>query len=64
MRHINGSYRPWQKLSEQVRLAAGLDDKNMLSLEAMQRGWDCLHLFLNDCRISRKKTSVSSGPQR
>lgn len=33
------------KIKRKVRLAAGLDDKNALSQEAMQRGWDCLRLF-------------------
>ena len=33
------------RVKRKVRLAAGLDDDNLLSLEAMQRGWECLALF-------------------
>ncbi|GAM57096.1 guanosine-5'-triphosphate,3'-diphosphate pyrophosphatase [Vibrio ishigakensis] len=33
------------KIKRKVRLAAGLDNNNALSMEAMQRGWDCLALF-------------------
>ncbi|GAM72453.1 guanosine-5'-triphosphate,3'-diphosphate pyrophosphatase [Vibrio sp. JCM 19236] len=33
------------KIKRKVRLAAGLDNNNALSTEAMQRGWDCLALF-------------------
>ena len=33
------------RVKRKVRLAAGLDDNNLLSLEAMQRGWECLALF-------------------
>ncbi len=45
VRHINGSVQTMAKIKRKVRLAAGLDDDNNLSLEAMQRGWDCLSLF-------------------
>lgn len=33
------------KIKRKVRLAAGLDEANSLSPEAMKRGWDCLALF-------------------
>lgn len=40
-----GEVRPVQKLGEKVMLAAGLDGKNMLSDEAMERGLACLRRF-------------------
>lgn len=33
------------RVKRKVRLASGLDDKMMLSDEAMLRGWECLNLF-------------------
>ncbi len=45
VRHIEGSVQTMAKIKRKVRLAAGLDENNELSLEAMQRGWDCLSLF-------------------
>ncbi|MFW7524823.1 guanosine-5'-triphosphate,3'-diphosphate diphosphatase [Vibrio ostreicida] len=45
VRHISGSVQTMAKIKRKVRLAAGLDKSNTLSLEAMQRGWDCLRLF-------------------
>ncbi|MDN3699675.1 guanosine-5'-triphosphate,3'-diphosphate diphosphatase [Vibrio cortegadensis] len=45
VRHIDGSVQTMAKIKRKVRLAAGLDDSNALSQEAMQRGWDCLSLF-------------------
>jgi len=45
VRHIDGSVQTMAKIKRKVRLAAGLDEDNALSLEAMQRGWDCLSLF-------------------
>jgi len=42
---INGYPRVVSKVKRKVRLAAGLDADNVLSLEAMQRGWSCLALF-------------------
>jgi len=45
VRHIDGSVQTMAKIKRKVRLAAGLDDNNVLNLEAMQRGWDCLALF-------------------
>lgn len=40
-----GEVRPVQKLAEKVMLAAGLDAKNQLSDEAMERGIACLRRF-------------------
>ncbi|MGF1841214.1 guanosine-5'-triphosphate,3'-diphosphate diphosphatase [Vibrio atlanticus] len=45
VRHIDGSVQTMAKIKRKVRLAAGLDENNTLSTEAMQRGWDCLSLF-------------------
>ena len=45
VRHIDGSVQNMAKIKRKVRLAAGLDENNALSTEAMQRGWDCLSLF-------------------
>jgi exopolyphosphatase / guanosine-5'-triphosphate,3'-diphosphate pyrophosphatase len=45
VRHIDGCVQTMAKIKRKVRLAAGLNDQNALSLEAMQRGWDCLSLF-------------------
>lgn len=45
VRHIDGSVQTMAKIKRKVRLAAGLNDNNALSQEAMQRGWDCLSLF-------------------
>jgi exopolyphosphatase/guanosine-5'-triphosphate,3'-diphosphate pyrophosphatase len=45
VRHIDGSVQSMAKIKRKVRLAAGLDENNALSSEAMQRGWDCLSLF-------------------
>ncbi len=45
VRHIDGSVQTMAKIKRKVRLAAGLDAHNSLSMEAMQRGWDCLSLF-------------------
>ncbi|MCL1623693.1 exopolyphosphatase [Moraxella sp. Tifton1] len=41
----HGEIRKVASISEKVQLAAGLDDNNVLSEEAMQRGLDCLHRF-------------------
>lgn len=40
-----GEVRPVQKLAEKVMLAAGLDNKNQLSDEAMERGLACVRRF-------------------
>ncbi|MFA9487056.1 exopolyphosphatase [Moraxella sp. E33BD] len=41
----HGEIRKVASISEKVQLAAGLDENNVLSEEAMQRGFDCLHRF-------------------
>ncbi len=45
VRHIDGYVQTMAKIKRKVRLAAGLDEQQNLSSEAMQRGWDCLSLF-------------------
>lgn len=45
VRHVYGSIQTIAKIKRKVRLAAGLNENNELSIEAMQRGWDCLSLF-------------------
>ncbi|MEZ8656134.1 guanosine-5'-triphosphate,3'-diphosphate diphosphatase [Vibrio splendidus] len=45
VRRIDGSVQTMAKIKRKVRLAAGLNENNALSTEAMQRGWDCLSLF-------------------
>ncbi|KLV07354.1 guanosine polyphosphate pyrophosphohydrolase [Photobacterium aquae] len=45
VRDIAGTVQTLAKIKRKVRLAAGLNSNNELSLDAMQRGWDCLSLF-------------------
>lgn len=45
VREIAGSIQTLARIKRKVRLAAGLDERNQLSPEAMQRGWQCLQLF-------------------
>ncbi|MDN5969208.1 MULTISPECIES: exopolyphosphatase [Hafniaceae] len=45
VREVAGSIQVLARIKRKVRLAAGLDSENMLSDEAMQRGWQCLRLF-------------------
>ncbi|OUL55868.1 guanosine-5'-triphosphate,3'-diphosphate diphosphatase [Pseudoalteromonas ulvae] len=42
---VAGSLQTIGRLKRKVRLAAGLDSDNVLSIAAMQRGWECLSLF-------------------
>ncbi len=41
-----------------MRLAAGLNENNTLSTEAMQRGWDCLSLLCKRLQDIQKKISA------
>lgn len=45
VREVAGSIQTLSRIKRKVRLAAGLDSRNTLSLDAMQRGWQCLSLF-------------------
>ncbi|MGF1685182.1 guanosine-5'-triphosphate,3'-diphosphate diphosphatase [Photobacterium japonica] len=45
VREFAGNVQTLAKIKRKVRLAAGLNAQNVLSDEAMQRGWDCLSLF-------------------
>ena len=42
---VAGGLQTIGRVKRKVRLAAGLDKDNILSTEAMQRGWECLALF-------------------
>ena len=44
-RVVNGALQVLGRLKQRVHLADGLDSKNVLSEEAIQRGLDCLALF-------------------
>ncbi|MBQ4850034.1 guanosine-5'-triphosphate,3'-diphosphate diphosphatase [Pseudoalteromonas sp. MMG012] len=44
-KHMAGGIHTIGRVKRKVRLAAGLNKDNLLSLEAMQRGWECLALF-------------------
>jgi exopolyphosphatase/guanosine-5'-triphosphate,3'-diphosphate pyrophosphatase len=44
-KHIAGGVHTIGRVKRKVRLAAGLDENNTLSIDAMQRGWECLALF-------------------
>lgn len=45
VRNVEGAVRAVCRIKRKVRLASGLNTDNMLSHEAMQRGWNCLRLF-------------------
>jgi exopolyphosphatase/guanosine-5'-triphosphate,3'-diphosphate pyrophosphatase len=44
-KHMAGGIHTIGRVKRKVRLAAGLNDDNVLSIEAMERGWECLALF-------------------
>lgn len=45
VREVAGSIQTLSRIKRKVRLAAGLNRSNVLSPEAMERGWQCLRLF-------------------
>jgi Exopolyphosphatase len=45
VREVAGSIQTLTRIKRKVRLAAGLGSDNVLSTEAMERGWQCLRLF-------------------
>ncbi|SUC37175.1 Guanosine-5'-triphosphate,3'-diphosphate pyrophosphatase [Providencia rustigianii] len=45
VRKTAGSIQIISRVKRKVRLAAGLDKDNILSEQAMERGWQCLRLF-------------------
>ena len=49
-RKDHGELRPVERLGEKVQLAAGLDENNNISSEAMDRGLDCLRRFAQYCQ--------------
>ncbi|KZN57645.1 guanosine-5'-triphosphate,3'-diphosphate diphosphatase [Pseudoalteromonas luteoviolacea] len=44
-KHMAGGVHTIGRVKRKVRLAAGLNEQNVLSQEAMERGWECLSLF-------------------
>ncbi|MGB0834348.1 MAG: guanosine-5'-triphosphate,3'-diphosphate pyrophosphatase [Psychrobium sp.] len=60
---IAGEPRVVSKVKRKVRLASGLDDNNVLSLEAMERGWECLAWFgehLSELELSQVKVVATA----
>lgn len=45
VREVAGTIQTLARIKRKVRLAAGLNSENVLSPEAMERGWQCLRLF-------------------
>ncbi len=45
VREVAGSIQTVARIKRKVRLAAGLSSNNVLSPDAMERGWQCLRLF-------------------
>lgn len=45
VREVAGSIQTLTRIKRKVRLTAGLNSNNVLSAEAMERGWQCLRLF-------------------
>jgi len=52
---IAGGLQTIGRVKRKVRLAAGLNDDNLLSTQAMQRGWECLALFAERLQDIPKK---------
>lgn len=45
VREVAGNIQTVARIKRKVRLAAGLDQDSHLSVDAMERGWQCLRLF-------------------
>ena len=45
VRNVSGAIRAVSRVKRKVKLAQGLDENNILSDEAIQRGLDCIRLF-------------------
>ncbi len=45
VREVAGNIQTVARIKRKVRLAAGLDHDSHLSVDAMERGWQCLRLF-------------------
>ena len=59
VREVAGAIRTVAKVKRKVRLAAGLDADSRLSLEAMERGWDCLRLFAEQLQdVPKENTRI------
>lgn len=50
VREVAGSMQTVLRIKRKVRLASGLSPHNILSREAMERGWQCLRLFAERLR--------------
>ncbi|MGV3345759.1 guanosine-5'-triphosphate,3'-diphosphate diphosphatase [Enterobacteriaceae bacterium LUAb1] len=50
VREIADTFQTITRIKRKVRLAAGLDAQCQLSLDAMERGWQCLYLFSEQLR--------------
>ena len=60
-RIINGSIQVLSRLKQKVRLADGLDEHNVLSQEAIERGVNCLALFAERLQGFEPKDVMSSA---
>ncbi len=61
-RVVDGAMQIIGRLKQRVHLADGLDENNMLSEEAMERGLACLSLFAERCRGFRGKSLHRGHP--
>ncbi len=64
VREVAGSIQTLTRIKRKVRLAAGLSQDNILSTEAMERGWQCLRLFAERLQDIPPRKSASWQPQR
>ena len=55
VRSVQGSVQILAKVKQKVRLAAGLDHQDILSDEAMHRGWQCLATFAERLQVLPSK---------
>ncbi len=61
-RIVNGSIQILSRLKQKVQLAEGLDQNQILSQQAMDRGIACLALSLNVYKDFRRKMCKLSAP--
>ena len=62
-KYESGQIERVEYLKETVRQGAGLNEDNVLSLEAMQRGWACLERFKERLAGFRKEQIRAVGTQ-
>ncbi len=58
-REVDGAMQIIGRLKQRVHLADGLDARNMLSEEAMERGLNCLSLFAERLQGLHRPASAS-----